>query len=88
MRYSKWDGSAWATTIIDDDADVYAVSSLAFDLLGNPTISYLGEYTEPMYAHWNGRRWRVELVDDARTIVDGPSPHLLLRSPDNRLTAR
>ena len=60
VRYARFTGTTWSIEILEGDGDS---PSLAFDLSGNPAVSYLDRGTNELkYARRNGT-WHIESVD-------------------------
>lgn len=82
LRYSNFNGSAWSTTVVDTPGDFAAGRSnpvsLAMDVSGNPSISYIRKvwttqvrfYYYLKYAHSNGTSWDITTVDADWNLFD------------------
>jgi hypothetical protein len=61
--YASFSGSIWTTQTVATKLYPYAYPSLAFDLNGNPHISYMRGQNNVMYASQNGSEWSSQIVD-------------------------
>jgi hypothetical protein len=70
LKYAHFDGSTWATTVVDFPGDVGRGSSIALDSHDNPHISYYDQTNVTLkYAAFDGTAWRVQTIDNCETIA-------------------
>jgi hypothetical protein len=79
LKYAKWDGAKWVTSVADTGVYNPEGTSIALDQDDNPHISYM-KTSRLNYAYWDGSEWIIQVVDDE--IYAGYSSNLLLDSQD------
>ena len=66
LNLSRFDGNAWASTMVDTSATVDGEHALAFGPDGHPGIAYIGD-GDLKFARFNGSNWTSSVVDSAGT---------------------
>lgn len=69
LRYSRWDGAAWNSVVVDTTHDVGASCALKLDASGYAHIAYLDDTSGDLkYAEWTGSAWVKEVVDSTDDV--------------------
>jgi PKD repeat protein len=74
LKYAHRSGSSWAVETVDSTAsqekdEVGRYTSLAFDAIGYPGISYYDALNKHLkFAHRNGSSWEIEIVDTTSQV--------------------
>jgi len=81
LKYAHWNGSSWVgmtdtgkpdtvdSTVPEEQEDVGRYTSLAFDAIGYPGISYYDVVRRALkFAHWNGSSWEIVIVDPSGNV--------------------
>ncbi len=75
LQYATRNGDSWVIETVDDSGDVGRYSSLAYDSLGNPHITYVdltGATTATVrYATQVGRAWEIADVTQLTAVLPG-----------------
>ncbi|MEW6041183.1 MAG: carboxypeptidase regulatory-like domain-containing protein, partial [Elusimicrobiota bacterium] len=69
LKYARWNGISWSTSIIDSAGNVGAYTSIAIDKKDNPHISYYdGTNGDLKYAKWAGTYWSTTTIDSSGDV--------------------
>lgn len=69
LKFARLVGDEWQVEPVDPGPGVGVYSSLAFDTLGNPQISYYEQATRKLkFAFWDGAQWQIEVVDPSGDV--------------------
>ena len=75
LAYASFDGSEWSVELVDQNGDAGRYASLAYDVDGNPHISYFvfdsATAGTVRFAHWDGSAWQIENVDMLDNVQAG-----------------
>jgi hypothetical protein len=78
--YASLSGSSWINQTVASQLYPYAYPSFAFDVNGNPHVSYMRGDTDLMYASQNGSDWSSQVIDNQAWKT---STHLTFDSNNN-----
>ncbi|HLN90050.1 MAG TPA: hypothetical protein VK253_08290, partial [Candidatus Binatia bacterium] len=65
LKYAHWNGTIWEVQTVDNEFFTGLHTSLSFDALDNPHISYTGGPSGLRYAYWTGTAWDIQKTVDA-----------------------
>ena len=70
LKYRRWTGSAWASTVtVDNGTRAGQYSSIALDASDRPHIAYFDDFNDNLkYAWYDGSTWHKEAVDSAGNV--------------------
>jgi hypothetical protein len=69
LRYARFDGDAWHTTVVDSRGSVGLYPSLVFDRNDLPAISYFQKTDGDLrLARHNGTRWNIYTIDSEGVV--------------------
>ncbi|MBT7081114.1 MAG: DUF5050 domain-containing protein, partial [Chloroflexi bacterium] len=101
LKLARWDGSSWNIETVDSSNPVWAkglgsISSLAFDINGNPAISYsdiTNNNDRIKFAWFNGSSWDIDVLGPSLDTICQSSlafdsqgrPHVVYHGQDNAM---
>jgi hypothetical protein len=64
LKYARWDGTQWHTTIVEDGFCSGYCTSIDIDACDYPHISYIDAWEDALrYARWDGSQWQITSLD-------------------------
>ena len=88
LNYTYHNGNRWVPEIVDSNHSAGPYLSMKMDLDHRPCISYYHHGVGLKYAHYDGSKWQIEVVDPGSqgsetslAIDSGGHPHISYRGP-------